>query len=117
MVSLLWEITCYFTPLDVKTYAKEGTRFASWLLDQPALALVSVKGLKGLSDAKPPAKNMGSTTNDATRSQLTASLADALKVGIKAMHAMANDEARQLFHRKPLNYNYPEVCTALSSGY
>jgi len=98
----------------VKTYAKEGagTRFASWFSGQPALALVPVKGLKGLGVAQPRAKNMGNTTSDPTQLQLTASLADNLKVGIKAMHTMVNDEARRLFH---LNYSYREVPTALSS--
>ena len=117
IVSLLWEIICFFVPLDLKTYAKEGTgaRFASWLLGQPVLALVPMKGLKGLSGAQPPAKNMGDTTSDPTQSQFTASLADNLKIGIKAMHTMANDEARRLFHRKSLNYGYPEVRMALSS--
>jgi len=74
-----------------------------------------VKGLKGLSGAQPPAKNMGNTTSDPTQSQFSAPLADNVKIGIKAMHSMANDEARRLFHRRPLNYGYPEVRTAVSS--
>ena len=115
-ISLLWEIIYFFVPLHVKMYAKEGTgtRFASWLLGQPALALVPMKGLKGLSGAQPPAKNTGNSSSDPAQSQLTASLADNLKIGIKAMHSMANDEARRLFHRN-YNYGYPEVGTALSS--
>jgi len=84
-------------------------------LGQPALALVPVKGLKGLSGAQPPTKNMGNTTSDPTQSQISAPLADNLKIGIRAMHTMANDEAKRLFHRKPLNYGYPEVRTALLS--
>jgi len=109
IVSLLWETICFFVPHHVKMYAEEGTgtRFASWLLGQPVLSLVPVKGLKGLSGAQPPTKNAGNSTSDPTQSQLTVSLADNLKIGIKAMHSMANDEARRLFHRK-YNYGYPE---------
>jgi len=107
IVSLLWDIICFSIPLDVKTYAKKGTgtRFASWLSVQPDLALVPVKGLKGLGIAQPRAKNMGNTTSDP-------SLTDNLKVGIMAMHTVVNDDARRLFH---LNYSYCEVLTALSS--
>jgi len=116
IVSLLWEVICFFVPPHVRMYAKEGTgtRFASWLLGQPALALVPVEGLKGLGGAQLPAKNTGNSTSDPTQSQLTASLADSLKIGIKAMHTMANDEAGRFFHRN-YNYGYPEVGTALSS--
>jgi hypothetical protein len=95
IVSLLWEVIRFSVPPDVKTYAKNGsrTRFASWLSGQPALALVPVKGLKGLSFL---AKNMDTSTSDAPQSQLTALLADNLRAGFKAMYTVVNDEARRL---------------------